>query len=33
MSGVLDDGSVLSLIQKFEHMIGYRSKKFYDINQ
>ena len=28
---VLDDGSVLSLIQKFEHMIGYRSKKFYTL--
>lgn len=26
---VLDDGSLLSLLQKFEHMIGYRSKKFY----
>ncbi|MFO0920382.1 MAG: glycosyltransferase [Candidatus Saccharimonadales bacterium] len=29
---VQDEGSVLSLLQKFEHMIGYRSKKFYTIS-
>jgi cellulose synthase/poly-beta-1,6-N-acetylglucosamine synthase-like glycosyltransferase len=28
---VVDDGSILSLVQKFEHMIGYRSKKFYTL--
>lgn len=28
---ILDDESVLGLVQKFEHMIGYRSKKFYSI--
>lgn len=29
---VQDEGSILSLLQKFEHMIGYRSKKFYTIS-
>ncbi len=29
---VKDDGTMLSLLQKFEHMIGYRSKKFYTIS-
>lgn len=28
---ILDDESILGLVQKFEHMIGYRSKKFYSI--
>ncbi len=26
---VMDDKTVLGLVQKFEHLIGYRSKKFY----
>ncbi len=29
---VQDEGTILSLLQKFEHMIGYRSKKFYTIS-
>lgn len=29
---VKDDGRILSLLQKFEHMIGYRSKKFYTLS-
>lgn len=28
---IMDDLSVLGLLQKFEHMIGYRSKKFYTL--
>jgi biofilm PGA synthesis N-glycosyltransferase PgaC len=28
---VEDNGTILSLVQKFEHMIGYRSKKFYTL--
>lgn len=28
---VLDDNTVLSVLQKIEHLIGYRSKKFYTI--
>lgn len=28
---VLDNGSMLGLLQKFEHMIGYRSKKFFTL--
>lgn len=28
---IMDDISVLGLLQKFEHMIGYRSKKFYTL--
>lgn len=28
---IMDDFSVLGLLQKFEHMIGYRSKKFYTL--
>ncbi len=28
---VLDNGTMLGLLQKFEHMIGYRSKKFYTV--
>ncbi len=28
---VMDNGSMLGLLQKFEHMIGYRSKKFYTL--
>ncbi len=28
---ILDDLSVLGLLQKFEHMVGYRSKKFYSV--
>ncbi len=28
---VMDNGTMLSLLQKFEHMIGYRSKKFYTL--
>lgn len=28
---VIDNGSMLGLLQKFEHMIGYRSKKFYTL--
>lgn len=28
---IMDDESILGLVQKFEHMIGYRSKKFYSI--
>ncbi len=28
---VIDSGSMLGLLQKFEHMIGYRSKKFYTL--
>jgi biofilm PGA synthesis N-glycosyltransferase PgaC len=29
---VKDDGRIISLLQKFEHMIGYRSKKFYTLS-
>ncbi len=28
---VVDNGSILSILQKVEHMIGYRSKKFYTL--
>lgn len=28
---VMDNGSILGLLQKFEHMVGYRSKKFYTL--
>lgn len=28
---VIDNGSILSLLQKLEHMIGYRSKKFFTL--
>ncbi len=28
---IVDDGTILSMLQKVEHMIGYRSKKFYTL--
>ena len=28
---IMDNGTLLGLLQKFEHMIGYRSKKFYTL--
>lgn len=28
---IMDDESILGLVQRFEHMIGYRSKKFYSV--
>lgn len=28
---VIENGTILGLLQKFEHMIGYRSKKFYTL--
>jgi poly-beta-1,6-N-acetyl-D-glucosamine synthase len=30
---VLDSNSILGLLQKFEHLIGYRSKKFYSLTK